>query len=111
MTETYIPSARDTIIAYHGRSPAGGWRTRCVTCMEIESLAHASPVYGDLYVPDGPDGRVPEGEECEMCGSSLLAISRCAQDEHDAQQARFARLPVTHLVEYGIPGAVRCRIY
>ncbi len=117
MTERYIPTARDAVIAYFGRNPAGNLRCYCVMCNDAEPLAQASAVYGDPGASEpaslavGHWGSADTCEACEACGVSLRALSRRCQEEHDAQQARWARGPITHVVEMGMVGAVRCRIY
>ena len=111
MSAAYIPSARDAVIAYFGRNHLGFLRCYCVRCNDLTPLASADRIYGDLYVPTGPDGRAEDSQECDACGVQLLDLSRACQAEHDAQQAEWARGPVTHVVEMGMVGAVRCRIY
>ena len=111
MSASYIPSARDATIAYFGRNPHGFLRCYCVTCNDSSPLTDAHRVYGDLYVPTGPNGRAEDGQECDACGVQLLDLSRRCQADHDAQQREWARGPVTHVVEMGMVGSVRCRIY
>ena len=109
---TYIPSARDAVVARFGRSEAGCLRCFCVYCLDAgHTLTDVHDVYGDLYVPTGPDGRADDDQTCDVCSLSLLTISQAFQRDHDAQQAAWARQPVTHVVEMGMVGAVRCRIY
>ena len=111
MSETYIPSARDSVMGYFGRGAHGYWRQKCVCCNDAEPLTEAHKVYGDLYVSDGPLGRMSETDACDVCGVTFLSLSQRCQREHDEQQARFARLPCVGLLEYGILAAPRCRIY
>jgi hypothetical protein len=109
MSEAYIPSARQSVIAYCGYTTDGRYRRFCVTCCDASPLTDAHKIYGDLYTP-GPEN-VSDRDDCECCGVSLLSLSQQCQREHDEQQARWARGPVLALVEYGIPAAVRCRVY
>jgi hypothetical protein len=115
--EKYIPSARDAVMGYFGRDPSGHLRQQCVTCCDAAPLTDSSRIYGDLYVSDGPDlgpGTIDlmnSDGACDMCGVTFLSLSEQCQREHDEQQSRWARLPVTHVVEMGMVGAVRCRIY
>lgn len=117
MSETYLPSARDSVIAYFGRNASGNLRCYCVRCHDTTPLTNASRVYGDLSYPEprsllvGSWGSEDTCESCDGCRVSLLSLSRQCQSEHDAQQAEWSRGAVTHLVEYGVPGTVRCRIY
>ena len=111
MSETYIPNARDAVIAYFGTTSWGAYRVRCVVCCDADPLANPAKVYGDLFVPSGPENRAEDAETCEACGVSLLSLSQSCQREHDEQQARFARGPITHVVEMGMTGAIRCRVY
>lgn len=113
MTDEYIPSARNAIVAYFGRNAAGNLRTHCNSCIDKgHVLTDASKIHGDLYIPTGDRSLAEEDECCEVCGVALLALSRSCQQEHDEQQARWARASrVDHLLEYGIAGAVRCRVY
>lgn len=117
MNEPYVPSARDAVVAYFGRNLSGNLRCYCVRCNDSEPLTDASKVYGDLDQP-GPltHGRGSYGsddtcDQCEVCWVSLLELSQRCQVEHDEQQARFARGPITHVVEMGMVGAIRCRVY
>lgn len=105
--EKYIPSARDAVVGYFGRTSSGNLRAQCVTCNDKYPLTDTRPIYGDLYVSDGPS----VDRSCDTCSVTFLALSEQCQREHDDQQARWARLPVTHVVEMGMVGAVRCRIY
>lgn len=110
--EAYIPSARDATVAYAGWTPDRRYRCYCVRCHDDTPLTDAARVYGDLYVAEpSPLGSVDDGERCDRCDVALLDLSRQCQADHDAQQARFARQPVHALVEYGIPAAIRCRVY
>jgi hypothetical protein len=111
--EQYIPNARDAVIAYFGRTSYGALRVHCVRCNEVSPLADASKVYGDLYVAEpAPVGQCDDGEECDMCRVRLLALSQACQQEHDEQQARWARVArPTVMIEYGVPAAIRCRVY
>lgn len=117
MTETYIPNARDAVVAYFGRNTQGNLRCYCVRCNDASPLTDASKVYGDL---DGPEpvslarGHWGSDDTCEMCEACyvpLLHLSRECQREHDEQQERFRRGPITHVVEMGMVGAIRCRVY
>lgn len=115
--EEYIPSARDAIVGYFGRNSSRNLRSLCVTCNDRHPLTDTSRIYGDLYVSDGPDlgpgtiDRMSPDGRCDICGVTFLSLSEQCQREHDEQQARWSRLPVTHVVEMGMVGAVRCRIY
>jgi hypothetical protein len=115
--EEYIPSARDAVVAYFGRNARGNLRCYCVRCNDTDPLTDAHKVYGDCSAPEptslavGHWGSDDTCEACEACGIALVALSKACQSEHDAQQARWARLPITHVVEMGMVGAVRCRIY
>ena len=112
MSDAYIPNTRDATIAWFGRNPAGNWRQHCCRCNDDTPLTEAARVYGDLYVAEpAPEGHVAPSDVCDVCGVTLLALSQSCQAEHDAQQARWARGPVTGLVEYGITAFPRCRIY
>lgn len=117
MTEQYISNARDAVVAYFGRNPAGNLRCYCVRCNDAEPLSDAAKVYGDLDTPEplslavGHWGTVDTCEACDACSVSLRELSRRCQAEHDEQQARWARAPITHVVEMGMLGMVRCRIY
>ena len=100
------------MIAYFGGTPDNRWRCYCVRCHDVTPLRDAAKVYGDLYVAEpASEGRMDDGEECDMCGVRLLDLSRSCQREHDEQQARWARLPIVALVEYGVSAGPRCRIY
>lgn len=101
MSERYIPHACDAVIAY---CDATG-RVHCVACCDRLSLEMPADhrVYGDIH--DSTESN------CDTCGQSLLSLSLSCEREHDEQQARFAKGPVTHLVEMGMIGMVRCRIY
>ena len=115
--EKYIPSARDAVVAYFGRNTAGNLRCHCVRCCDEHPLTDASKVYGDTDQPEpmthgrGSYGSWDTCDQCEVCWTSLRQLSRMCQAEHDEQQARWARGPITHVVEMGVPGMVRCRIY
>jgi hypothetical protein len=122
--ELYIPAARDAVIAYFGRPAHGGagLRTHCNTCIAAGHALHgydgrAEPdkVHGDLLTArsDGRDGdMLPDTEACDVCDVLLSTISAQCQAEHDAQQARWARIArPTVLIEYGIPAFIRCRVY
>lgn len=120
MTEdAYIPNAHDATVGWFGRAASGSLRCYCITCNDKHPLASYGPggttgpdrIYGDLYVASGERNRVDEGEACDACGVTFLALSEMCQREHDEQQARWAREPVTALVEYGVRAGVRCRIY
>jgi len=117
MSEQYIPNARDAVIAYFGRNQAGNLRCYCVRCNDSEPLTDAVKVYGDLDQPEplthgrGSYGSWDTCDQCEVCWTSLLELSRRCQAEHDEQQKRFARGPITHVVEMGMVGAIRCRVY
>jgi hypothetical protein len=115
--EQYIPRARDAVVAYFGRNTAGNLRVHCITCCDEHPLTDPRKVYGDLDQP-GPltHGRGSYGsddtcDQCEVCWTSLLKLSQMCQAEHDEQQARWSKGPITHLVEYGVTAAPRCRIY
>ena len=116
-TEQYIPSARDAVVGYFGRNSAGYCRSHCVQCNDKYPLTDTNRIYGDLYVSDGPDlgpgtiDRMTPDGQCDTCGVTFLSLSEQCQREHDEQQARWSQLPVTHVVEMGMLGAVRCRIY
>jgi hypothetical protein len=118
-TEAYIPSARDATVGFYGHT-GYGTRARCVRCNDKNPLiddAHRQRIYGDLYCSQAEYcdqwhiDRIEACCACEMCGATFLALSRQCQREHDEQQARWVRGPITHVVEMGMPGAVRCRIY
>lgn len=114
--EEYIPSARDAIVGYFGRTASGVLRSYCVTCNDKLPLGgydgHGPDrVYGDLYVASGRLDRMTEDGACDECGVTFLSLSESCQREHDEQQTRWARGPITHVVEMGMVGAVRCRIY
>lgn len=117
MSETYIPNARDAVIAYFGRNASGNLRCYCVRCNDESPLTDARPVYGDLNYPEplahgrGSYDSWDTCDQCEVCWTSLRSLSESCQREHDEQQARFARGPITHVVEMGMVGQVRCRIY
>ncbi len=117
MSEAYIPNARDAVIAYFGRNPAGNLRCYCVTCNDAEPLTDANKVYGDLNYAEplahgkGSYDSWDTCDQCEVCWVSLLSLSQSCQREHDEQQARFRRGPITYVVEMGMPGAIRCRVY
>jgi len=119
MTEAYIPNARDATVGFFGRTSGGVLRCYCVTCNDKSPLGSYGPggtigpdrIYGDIYVPTGEHNRVADDERCDSCGVTFLTLSEMCQREHDEQQARWARGPVTALVEYGIRAGVRCRIY
>lgn len=104
MSETYVPTPRDAVIAYFGRNEAGNLRCYCVRCNEAAPLTEPSKIYGDLSYDTS--------DQCESCLASLLALSQACQREHDEQQARWARTSApTVLIEYGIPAAIQCRVY
>lgn len=119
MTEAYIPNARDATVGLFGRNSSGLLRAHCVTCNDRDPLqAEIQRIYGDLYVQDTGRENSPHGIDrmnsdgrCDLCKVTFLSLSERCQAEHDDQQARWARLPVTHVVEMGMIGAVRCRIY
>ncbi len=117
MSAEYIPSARDAVVAYFGQNSSGNLRCYCVRCNDESPLSDASRIYGDLSYPEpislavGHWGSEDSAEACDVCRVTLLSLSRQCQSEHDAQQAEWARGPITHVVECGIRGAVRCRIY
>ena len=117
MGEAYIPNARDAVVAYFGRNASGNLRCHCVRCNDAAPLTDANAVYGDLDQPEpltngrGSYGSWDTCDQCEVCWASLLELSRACQREHDEQQARWARGPVTDLVEYGTRTSPRCRIY
>lgn len=102
------------IVAYFGRTSYGVLHTHCVTCCDKYPLSgydgrdQPDRVYGD---PDFYAGDSHSDDDCHQCGVSLRDLSERCQREHAEQQARFARLPVLALVEYGVPAAVRCRVY
>lgn len=117
-TEEYIPSARDATVGYFGRDSLGRCRAQCVTCCDTAPLTDTQRIYGDLYVSDctgltavWPHCRANSDGACDACSVTFLSLSESCQREHDEQQARWARGPVTHVVEMGMVGAVRCRIY
>jgi hypothetical protein len=103
--EEYIPSARDAVVGYFGRNSSGNLRSLCVRCNDATPLTDTSRIYGDLYVSGGPD------RSCDTCSVTFLSLSEQCQRDHDDQQSRWAKLPITHVVEMGMIGAVRCRIY
>jgi len=115
--EEYIPSARDAVVGYFGRNSSGNLRWQCVTCNDKHPLTDTSRIYGDLYVSGGPDlgpgstDRIDDLRRCDTCSVTFLSLSEQCQRDHDDQQSRWAKLPVTHVVEMGMIGAVRCRIY
>jgi hypothetical protein len=116
-TEEYIPNARDATMGFYGQT-GYGYRARCVRCHDKHPLvSNVQRIYGDLYCSEAKEcdawhiDRVDAGYACELCGVTFQALSEQCQREHDEQQARWARLPVTHVVEMGMVGAVRCRIY
>ena len=117
MSETYIPRARYAVVAYFGRNASGNLRCYCVRCNDTAPLTDASKVYGDLTMPEpislavGHWGTDDTCEACEACGVTLLSLSQACQREHEEQQERFRRLPCVGLLEYGILGAIRCRVY
>ncbi len=117
VTEAYIPNARDAVIAYFGRNADGNLRCHCVRCNDTSPLTDARKVYGDTNIPEpltygrGSYGNWDTCDQCEMCWTSLLALSQSCQREHDEQQARFARGPITHVIEMGMVSDIRCRIY
>lgn len=111
MSETYVPGARDAVVAYFGRDARRNLRCYCVRCNDAAPLTDASKVYGDLYVSEGDVESMPDEDVCDACGVALLELSRMCQREHDEQQARWARKSITHVVEMGMVGDVRCRIY
>lgn len=111
MSETYIPNARDAVVAYFGRNARGNLRCYCVRCNDESPLTNASKIYGDLYVALGDRDRAYDEDRCDVCGVTLLQLSQMCQAEHDEQQARWARGPITDLVEYGVRTSPRCRIY
>lgn len=117
MNEAYIPNARDAVVAYFGRNNAGNFRCYCVTCNDKSPLTDAAKIYGDCDQPEpmtygrGSYGSDDTCDQCESCWTSLLSLSQRCQQEHNDQQARWARGPITHVVEMGMVGAVRCRIY
>ena len=117
VSETYIPNARDAVIAYFGRNHTGNLRCYCVRCNDAEPLTDASKVYGDLDQPEpltngrGSYGSWDTCDQCEVCWVSLLSLSQSCQQEHDEQQERFRRGPITHVIEMGMTGAIRCRVY
>ena len=111
MSETYIPSARDSIVGYFGTTSWGAYRSYCVCCNDKTPLGNPAKIYGDLYVASGPHSTVEHDDTCDVCGVTFLALSQSCQQEHVDQQAHFARLPVLALVEYGTPYAIRCRVY
>lgn len=106
-------SARNSVVGYFGRDSNGNLRAQCVCCLDKEapSEAERNPIYGDLYVASGPRDRVEADEACETCGVTFLSLSERCQAEYEEQQAEFARGPITHVTEMGMPGFVRCRIY
>lgn len=99
--EQYIASARDSIIAYCDRL---GY-VHCVTCCDKLNLTRdpSYRVYGDTYDTSG--------SRCDHCYIPLASLSESCQREHDEQQDRWSRLPVTHVVEMGMVSAIRCRVY
>jgi len=108
----YIPNARDAVIAYCGWNEAGCYRAYCVTCHDKAALKDPRKIYGDLYVAEGPLDRMDDGDKCDWCGVTFLSLSQRCQLEHDEQQRQWSRVSrPTVLLEYGIPGDVRCRIY
>jgi len=117
--EPYKASARVSTVAYFGRNAGARLlRTHCVTCCDDHPLTSddgTGPphrVYGDLFVPDGPEGSVPDDERCDICNVSILALSQMCQAEHEEQQARWARtIPVHTVEEMGCVSAIRCRVY
>jgi hypothetical protein len=111
MTEKYIPNARDQIIAYFGRNEAGNLRMYCTPCRSKHPLTDEHKVWGDRYVSTGDIDRADEGDRCDVCGITLAELSIDAQAQHDDQQERFRRCPITHVIEMGMVGAIRCRVY
>jgi hypothetical protein len=117
VSEEYTPNARDAVVAYFGRNASGNLRCHCVRCNDTSPLTDASKVYGDLDQPEpfahgrGSYGGWDTCERCEVCWTSLLRLSQLCQQEHDDQQARWSRGPVHHVVEMGLVGQIRCRIY
>lgn len=99
--DKYIPNARDAVVGYCDKL---GY-VRCVTCCDRlgTEMRRGHEVYGDLV--DTTESA------CDSCGVTFLALSESCQREHDEQQAKWARGPITHVVEMGMVGAVRCRIY
>lgn len=116
--ESYIPNARDAVIARFGRTSYGLLRCYCNACHDADPLAPESGlteparVYGDLYVAIGSESRMGDEECCASCGVSLLGLSQRCQADHDDQQARWARIArPTVLLEYGLQSSIRCRVY
>lgn len=112
--EPYIPNARDAVVAFCGWTDEGTYRAYCVTCHDKTPLKEheRGKIYGDLYVSEGPLDRVDDGDRCDRCGVTFLSLSQRCQAEHDEQQRQWARYSrPTVLIEYGIPGAIRCRVY
>lgn len=100
-TETYVPHARDAVVARTNRLGV----VACVTCLDRRpDPTLTEPVYGDLH-PTDPN------EYCAGCGTTLLSLSESCEREHQEQQARWAKGPITHVIEMGVVGPVRCRIY
>lgn len=120
-TEKYIPSARDTTFGRFGRDSYGFLRQHCNNCHDKHPLAgydgrtEPDRIIGerdlDSMGTDQNSGSVDVTDACDVCGVLFIEIAKQCQREHDEQQARWAKQPVTALVEYGIPAGVRCRIY
>lgn len=108
MTKT---NAKDSVVGYVGHNARGLFRALCVCCNDQFPLTDTAQIYGDLYVASGPRDRMRVDEGCGACGATFAALSERCQSEYEAQQREFARSPVTHVVEMGMVGAVRCRVY
>jgi hypothetical protein len=108
---SYIPNASQATVGYFGRNHGGNLRAYCVKCNDTQQLAEAARIYGDLYVASGPLETMAPEDECDECGVTFLSLSQACQAEHEAQQAEWSRQPITHVVEMGMVGDVRCRIY
>ena len=106
MKDEYIPNARDATVGYFGRNAHGWFRSYCVCCNDAEPLTEATRIYG------GKPGTGEVEGECDVCRVTFENLSERCQQEHDEQQARWARESrVEYVIEMGAVSGIRCRVY
>lgn len=101
--EEYIPTASQCVLGAVGRDEFGRFRIRCNAC-GADRMTQADPIYGGASSDDGT--------ACDDCGRTFGELSEIIDTAHAAQQLRWSRASrIDHVIEYGIPSQVRCRVY
>lgn len=101
MDSTKLSPANWSIVAYFGRNADGNLRCYCTRCNNTAPLSGARQVYGDTNSED----------ICDYCGASLRQISVACQADYEARQGLWSRGAVTHVIEQGLAGALRCKVF